>query len=115
MLSSPFSKLLNEHMSNLGVTSPEVYKRAQIDKTTFSKMLSNPYYSPTKDTAIAVCIGLTLNLQETERLLKAAGYTLSTSILRDVVIRYCIESHIFNVISVNCLLEKFDCRPLGRN
>lgn len=115
MMEDSFSAQTRKLMEEKGLTAAEVYKKAQIDKSTFSKILSLLSYSPTKDTAIAVCLGLTLSLTEAKLLLNRAGFTLSKSILRDVLICFCIETHMYDVVMVNCLLEKFGCRPLGRS
>lgn len=83
----------------------ECYKRAYITKQTFSKIRSDENYHPDKDTAIRMCIGLKLNLDDTLDLLSKAGYTLSPSIERDLVVRYFIESKEYSVIDIDIALE----------
>lgn len=83
----------------------ECYKRAYITKQTFSKIRSDSQYHPDKDTAIRMCIGLRLNLDDTLDLMAKAGYTLSPSIERDLVVRYFIENKEFNVIDIDIALE----------
>ncbi len=48
----------------------EVYKRAEVSKQLFSKILSNKDYQPTKNTAIQLALGLQLNLPQTQELLE---------------------------------------------
>ena len=84
-----------------------VYKRADIDRRLFSKIRSDADYHPAKNTAIRLCLALELNIAETERLLESAGYCLSLSSTTDLVIRYCIEHKIFNVVSVNEAIDYF--------
>lgn len=48
----------------------EVYKRAGITKQVFSNIRKDSDYHPNKDTAISLCIGLKLNLDEAQDLLK---------------------------------------------
>ena len=78
-----------------------VYKKASISKQTFSKIRSNVNYQPNKDTAIQICFGLELNLDNSIDLLSKAGYTLSKSIKRDVVIKYFLENEIYNIDVIN--------------
>ena len=84
-----------------------VYKKADIDRRLFSKIRSDSDYHPAKNTAIRLCLALELNIAETERLLESAGYCLSLSSTTDLVIRYCIEHKIFNIISVNEAIDYF--------
>lgn len=78
-----------------------VYKKASISKQTFSKIRSNVNYQPNKDTAIQICFGLELNLDNSLDLLSKAGFTLSKSIKRDVVIKYFLEHEIYDIDVIN--------------
>lgn len=80
---------------------PEVYKKAFISKQTFSKIRTNTNYHPDKDTAIKMCIGLELNEKESLDLLAKAGYTLSNSIKKDIVIRYFIAHKTYDIVTIN--------------
>ena len=84
----------------------EVYKRGGLTKQTFSKIRSNADYHPDKDTAIRLCIGLKLNLDETLDLLSKAGYTLSNSIERDLVIKYFIENKEYDIYTMDNVFEE---------
>lgn len=67
-----------------------LYKSVDLSRDIFSKMFSNRFYRPSKQTAIKICLGLKLNLAETDYLLSLAGYALSTNLKEDLVIRFCI-------------------------
>ena len=84
----------------------EVYKRGGLTKQTFSKIRSNSDYHPDKDTAIRLCIGLRLNLDETLDLLGKAGYTLSNSIERDLIVKYFIENKEYDIYSIDSVFEE---------
>lgn len=84
----------------------DVYKKGSVSKQTFSKIRSNRNYQPNKDTAIQLCFGLELDLIKSKRLLEKAGYTLSKSIKRDVVIMYFIEHKIYNIDLMNMYFER---------
>ena len=85
-----------------------VYKKASISKQTFSKIRSNVNYQPNKDTAIQICIGLELNLDNSLDLMSKAGFTLSKSIKRDVVIKYFLEHEIYDIDVINEYFHKMN-------
>lgn len=90
-----------------------VYNRALVSKQVFSKIRNNPNYTPKKPTCIAFALALELDLDETQEFLAHAGYTLSKSYLFDVIIMYCIENKIYNIVFVNELLYERDLPQLG--
>jgi O-acetyl-ADP-ribose deacetylase (regulator of RNase III) len=94
-------------------TNPEVYKKANLTKQHFSKILKDPDYRPTKPTAIAFCFALELSLDESLDLLEKAGYTLSYGIRFDVIIRYFLDQGIHDIFEVNEVLFDFRLDPLG--
>ena len=93
-----------------GYKDPDVYKRANLSKQTFSKIRSDIYYQPNKDTALQMCIGLMLNIDETKDLLAKAGFALSNGIKRDLVVRYFIENAIYNVDELNLVLDELSLK-----
>ena len=64
----------------------DVYKAAQVDRRLFSKIVSDRTYKPAKDTCIALSLALQLSLSEANDILSRAGYVLSHSSKRDIVI-----------------------------
>jgi transcriptional regulator with XRE-family HTH domain len=96
-----------------GLTDPEVYKKANIDRKHFSKIRSNIDYSPSKKTALALAIALELSLDETKDLLARAGLALSPSMVSDRIIEYCIETCNYDIYEINCILFKYDQPTLG--
>jgi len=57
----------------------DVYNRANVHKSVFSRIRSNPNYKPSKSTVLAFAIALELSLDVTHDLLRKAGYALSSS------------------------------------
>ena len=90
------------------LTNAEVYKRALISKQLFSKIKLNPNYHPDKKTAMRLCIGAKLNLDETKDLLARAGYALSPCDKRDIIFSYFIEHGVYDMVEIDIALEEHD-------
>ncbi|SFB09522.1 MULTISPECIES: hypothetical protein [unclassified Bacillus (in: firmicutes)] len=107
------TQLLFTYIDQKGVSDPEIYKKAGMDRKHFSKLRSNPNYQPKKNTVIALALALELNSEETDDFLDSAGYSLSQSDTSDLVIQFCIEKKIFKIEEVNQALYYFSLKPLG--
>ncbi len=105
-LADTFQQYLLYLINTKGLTNAEVYKRAIITKQTFSKIKVNPQYHPDKATAMRLCIGVRLNLDETKDLLARAGYALSPCDKRDIIFSYFIENEVFDMIEIDIALEE---------
>lgn len=97
-----------------GLKDSDVYKSANIDRRLFSKIRGDADYMPSKKTAISFCLALQLATDETEELLKAAGYSLSISSRFDLIIRYLIENKEYNIHFVNIVLDDYGEGTLSR-
>ena len=106
-LSDTFQQYLLYLIESKGLTNSEVYKRAIITKQLFSKIKLNPYYHPDKATAMRLCVGAKLNLDETKDLLARAGYALSPCDKRDIIFSFFIEKQVFDMIEIDILLEEY--------
>lgn len=102
-----FQELLFRHIDRKGLTDPEVYKRANMDRKLFSKIRSNKEYIPSKKNILALAVSLRLNIYETVDLLQRAGYALSPSIEFDRIVAYCIQKRIYDIFELNTYLFKY--------
>lgn len=112
-LEDGFSETLLKMIDSSGLSDPECYRRANIDRKLFSKIRSTPDYHPRKDTVLAFCIALELDEDNAEKLLKSAGYTLSGALKKDAIIRYFIKRGLYDIYEINNVLYDFDQQPLG--
>ena len=108
-----FTETLLDLIKQKGLKNSAVYKKANISKQHFSKIINDPNAKPSKQTAIALALALELDLEHTRDLIGRAGYALTNSSTFDLIIRYFIEHKQFNVIEINIALYEFDQSLLG--
>ena len=109
-----FAETLFDYIDAKGMTDIECYKRANVDKKTFSKIKCNKNYKPSKVTAVSFAIALRLNPEETAHLLRTVGMSLSHSSKFDIIIEYFIKTGNYeNIFDVNETLYQFDQLTLG--
>ena len=108
-----FSETVQRHLQERGMKSSEVYNRIGMDRRHFSKILADPQYHPARDTAIALALGLRLPLKEAGELLSAAGFSLSASSRRDMVVEYFFAKERWDLIALNDVLFTLGEKTIG--
>lgn len=111
-LDESFSESLLRIIDSKGLKDSDVYKKAHLDRKLFSKIRSNKFYSPSKQTVIALCISLELNLKQTKELLKKAGFALSDSNMFDVIIKFFISQKKYDLYLINEALLQYDQKTI---
>jgi O-acetyl-ADP-ribose deacetylase (regulator of RNase III) len=108
-----FVETLLELIQKSGQKNSTIYKRANISKQHFSKLINDPKATITKPVAVALALALELDLVQTKDLIGRAGYTLTNSSYFDLVIQFHIENKQYNVVQINCVLYEYDQPLLG--
>lgn len=109
---SSFSKLLREYVEQSKKDSQEICDLIGMDRSEFSRIRNDATYSPDKNSILALVVALELSLEETKKLLKAAGYALSKSLPKDLIVAYFIKEKQYNIDLINKTLDKFECGRL---
>ena len=107
-LEESFSHMVLRKIDEKGMTDPECYKKANLDRKLFSKIRSHADYQPSRATALALGIALELPLSELQELLGKAGYTLSHARKGDLIVEYFVKKGIYDIYQVNQVLFDFD-------
>lgn len=108
-----FSENLFRWIIKKDKTNPEVYKKANMDRKLFSKILNNKDYKPSKINAVALAIALELNLDETKDFIGRAGYALTHSSRFDIIVEWFILQGNYNIFEINEVLFAFDQPCIG--
>ncbi len=112
-LDEGFRDMLLRLIDERGMTDPECYTRANVDKKVFSKIKTNKAYTPKKTTVMAFAIALQLDMNGTRDLLSRAGYGMSHASKFDVIMEYFITSKCYDVDRINQVLYDYDMPLLG--
>lgn len=115
MIDEGFSDMLVRKIAEKFAKNSDCYRKANVDKKLFSKIISNADYRPKKTTVLAFAIALELDIDETGEMLKRAGYALNTCHKLDIIVSYFIKKKHYNVFDINEALFAYDQPLLGSN
>ena len=103
-----FSQHMMRYIRENGLKDADVYKRANLDRRLFSKIKNDVDYQPSKVTAIVLALALRMSWDETKDLLGRAGYRLTHSNKRDIIVEFYIEEGNYDLYAINDALLHFD-------
>lgn len=105
--SKPFIDYLFYLMKKHGFEKdPDLYNKANISKQLWSSIISGKS-KPSLETTLKIVFALHASNRECKLLLKKVGFTLSSSSRLSLIIRYCLENEIYDLIEVNKYLEEY--------
>ena len=102
-----FQERLFFYIDSKGYNDTDVYLKAHLDRRLFSKIRSNVDFKPSKKSAISLCFGLMLKIDEALDLLSRAGYTLSNSSKFDLIVKYFLEKEEYDIDVLNQILYDY--------
>ena len=106
---SSFAAFLFELIDAAKLKDADVYKRADVSKSVFSKIRQGQH--PDKKTAIALAVALRLPLTKTQDLLQKAGYCLSRSIREDLIVQGFIAAREYDIDKIRAVIADKDFCP----
>lgn len=108
-----FSQRLLRMIDDRDLTDSEAYTKALVDRRHFSKIRNDIHYAPNKKTVLAFCLALELSVDECKDLLGCAGFALSRSSKVDIIVAYCLQNKIYDMIDVNDILHQYEQPTFG--
>ena len=108
-----FAEMLLRKIDEAGMTDAECYHKALLTRGHFNKIKNQKGYRPGKSTVLALLLALEMDREESDEMLAKAGYALSPSSKRDLIVEFCLEKGIYDVMQVNEYLLAFDQELLG--
>lgn len=107
-----FADKLNQLLCEKNLDAVYVYKRANIDRRLFSKLLRKDY-KPGKNTILALIMAMQLNIAEARELLSYAGYSLAPNNKTDIIIGFFLENKVYDMDRINEILYLYGEKCLG--
>ena len=108
-----FSKHLIKLLNEKNIDNATAYKRSNITKGAFSKIMCGDTKIPKRSTVLALCIGLRLKIWEAEELLASAGMAFNPYDKGELLVIKCITEENYDIISINILLDMCGQPQLG--
>lgn len=102
-----FSEYLFYLIKEKQLDNVSVYTKSLVDKKVFSKIKNDVNYHPNKKTAMCLCIGARLSVEESKELLERAGYAFSPSDPTDIIFLHYIENGLYDMIDLDIELEEY--------
>ena len=111
---STFVEFLRDIIREKDIKDSEVYRRAGMSRQLFNKIINNLEYQPTKRTVYQLIIGLQLSMDQAQKLMRKAGFSITRSSKTDLVMEYFIRHGRYNIIEIDIALEDAGLPALTR-
>ena len=107
------SGTLRAHMDRNTITVDRLVSESGVSIRTIKRLRNDPYYRPTKENAIAICIGLQLEPCFQKDWLRKLGIVLTSSsidVLYDIILTTMFRQPLS---TINLMLARYDIPPLS--
>ncbi|MBQ8337788.1 MAG: XRE family transcriptional regulator [Oscillospiraceae bacterium] len=112
IVKSSLSELLNELAAKSPLKKSQIIKNSELSEV-YAYQIFSGLRVPERKKLLSLCVGMSLNLDEVQSLLKCAGYSpLYVKIPFDSIIIYGICKKL-SVIEINRILFEYDLETLG--
>ena len=112
MVTASLVDMLRDLQEQKGLRKSDIIRRAELSEV-YAYQIFSGIRHPERKKLLCLAVGLTLDLQETQNLLKCAGYSpLYVKLPFDSVVMYGICKQM-SIIEINELLFKNDLETLG--
>ena len=112
MVSATLSQMLNELIKEKGLKKSEVIRKSELSEV-YSYQILSGLRVPERKKLLCLAVGMGLNLDEVQTLLKCAGYSpLYVKISFDSIVIYGICKQL-SIVEINELLFEYDLETLG--
>jgi hypothetical protein len=89
-----------EFVKKKDMTIPEICEKSQVDKSTISRIRNHPEKSISKPTAMCLCFGLKLTLNEAQQLMESAGHKLASNPM-DLLVAAYFNAENYDIFDAN--------------
>lgn len=103
-----FSCMLDRLREEKNMTGPELYQKAEVGKSVYSRIMNNMNYRPAKITAVAFGLALELPWDKFNELVQSAGYAMTRSSTFDAIIEYCVLNGTYDIAEINGQIYEHD-------
>ena len=112
MQAAEFDQMIRSLCEERGLVPEQVILRAEIDRT-YGHQLFSGVRRPSRDKVIQLALGMELGVEDTQKLLRAAGKSeLYPRLKREAVILYCLRKGA-SVLDTQELLSRYGFSLLG--
>ncbi len=112
MVSASLSQMLNDLIKEKGLKKSEVIRKSELSEV-YSYQIFSGLRVPERKKLLCLAVGMGLNLDEVQTLLKCAGYSpLYVKISFDSIVIYGICKQL-SIVEINELLFEYDLETLG--
>lgn len=108
------SDYLLDYIGKHGLKQAELVRKSCLNRSTGHNIFNGNRKNPKRDYIIAICLACEMSFEETNRALRFTNAgTLYVKESSDIIIIFCINNKIFDVMKVNELLAENGFPPLA--